>query len=60
MCSGTGKSQGKSQLSLEYGALGGAELNGGAEGFKQPIVGYNHVAVYSVILISSKQSKVAK
>lgn len=39
MCSGTGKSQGKSQLSLEYGALGGAELNGGAEGFKQTITG---------------------
>lgn len=39
MCSGTGRTQGKSQLSLEYGALGGAELNGGTEGFKQTITG---------------------
>lgn len=39
MCSGSGKSQGKSQLSLEYGALGGGELNGGAEGFKQTVTG---------------------
>ncbi|MDR0845580.1 MAG: CsgG/HfaB family protein [Tannerella sp.] len=39
MCSGSGKSQGKSQLSLEYGALGGAELNGGADGFKQTVTG---------------------
>lgn len=39
MCSGTGKSQGKSQLSMEYGALGGAQLNGGADGFKQTVTG---------------------
>lgn len=39
MASSTGKSQGKSQLSLEYGALGGGELNGGAEGFKQTVTG---------------------
>lgn len=39
MCSGTGKSKGKSQLSLEYGALGGGELNGGAEDFKQTVTG---------------------
>ena len=39
MCSSTGKAQGKSQLSMEYGALGGAELNGGAEGFKQTVTG---------------------
>lgn len=39
MCSGTGKAQGKAQLSMEYGALGGAQLNGGADGFKQTITG---------------------
>lgn len=39
MCSGSGKAKGKSQLSLEYGALGGGELNGGAEGFKQTVTG---------------------
>lgn len=39
MCSGSGKAQGKSQLSLEYGALGGGELNGGAEDFKQTVTG---------------------
>lgn len=39
MCSGTGKAQGKSQLALEYGALGGGELNGGAGDFKQTVTG---------------------
>lgn len=39
MSSGTGKAQGKSQLSMEYGALSGAELNGGADGFKQTVTG---------------------
>lgn len=39
MCSGNGKAQGKSQLSLEYGALSGGELNGGAEDFKQTVTG---------------------
>lgn len=39
MCSGSGKAQGKSQLALEYGALGGGELNGGAEDFKQTVTG---------------------
>ena len=39
MCSSNGKAQGKSQLSLEYGALGGGELNGGAEDFKQTVTG---------------------
>lgn len=39
MCSGSGQAKGKSQLSLEYGALGGGELNGGAEGFKQTVTG---------------------
>ena len=39
MTSGTGNAKGKSQLSLEYGALGGAEINGGADGFKQTMTG---------------------
>ena len=39
MCSSNGKAQGKSQLSLEYGVLGGGELNGGAEDFKQTVTG---------------------
>lgn len=39
MCSGNGKAQGKSQLSMERGALDGGELNGGAEDFKQTITG---------------------
>lgn len=39
MSSGTGHSQGKAQLSMEYGALSGAQLNGGAEGFKQTVTG---------------------
>ncbi len=39
MASGKGKAKGKSQLSMEYGALGGAKLNGGADGFKQTVTG---------------------
>lgn len=39
MASGNGKAKGKSQMSLEYGALGGAKLNDGAEGFKQTVTG---------------------
>jgi hypothetical protein len=39
MSSGTGKAKGKSQLAMEYGALGGGEINGGAQGFKQTITG---------------------
>ncbi len=39
MASGTGKAKGKSQVSMEYGALGGAKLNGGADGFKQTVTG---------------------
>lgn len=39
MSSGTGNAKGKSQVSFEYGALGGAELNGGVEGFKQTVTG---------------------
>ena len=37
--SGSGKAKGKSQLSMEYGALGGMKLNGGADGFKQTVTG---------------------
>ena len=39
MTSGEGNAKGKSQLRMEYGALGGGELNGGAEDFKQTITG---------------------
>lgn len=39
MTSGTGNAKGKSQLALEYGALGGGEINGGADGFKQTVTG---------------------
>ena len=39
MTSASGNSKGKSQLAMEYGALGGAELNGGADGFKQTVTG---------------------
>lgn len=37
--SGQGKAKGKTQVSMEYGALGGAKLNGGADGFKQTVTG---------------------
>lgn len=39
MTSGKGKAKGKSSVSLEYGALGGGEINGGVEEFKQSITG---------------------
>lgn len=39
MSSGKGEAKGKVQLGLEYGALGGGEINGGAEGFKQTVTG---------------------
>ena len=39
MCSGSGNAKGKVQMSLEYGALGGAEINGGVDGFKQTVTG---------------------
>jgi len=39
MCSGTGNAQGESQVELEGGALGGLQLNGGVEGFKQTVTG---------------------
>lgn len=39
MTSGKGKAKGKSSVLLEYGALGGGEVNGGVDGFKQSITG---------------------
>jgi len=39
MSSGNGEAKGKVQLGLEYGALGGGEINGGADGFKQTVTG---------------------
>jgi len=39
MCNGNGAAKGKTQLSMEYGALGGALINGGAGGFKQTVTG---------------------
>ncbi len=39
MTSAKGDARGKSQLSLEYGALGGGQLNGGAQDFKQTVTG---------------------
>ncbi len=39
MTSAKGDAKGKSQLSLEYGALGGGKLNGGAQDFKQTVTG---------------------
>lgn len=39
MCSGAGTAKGKVQLGLEYGALGGTQINGGIQGFKQTVTG---------------------
>ena len=39
MTNATGLAQGKSQLALESGALGGLIINGGAQGFKQTMTG---------------------
>lgn len=39
MTSGNGKAEGDSQIGMEYGALGGAKLNDGADGFKQTVTG---------------------
>ena len=49
MTSGTGNAKGKSQLSLEYGALGGAEINGGADGFKQTVTGKAIQQAFTII-----------
>ena len=39
MCNGNGAAKGKSQIGMEYGALGGTLINGGVGGFKQTITG---------------------
>ena len=39
MSSSDGEAKGKSQVAMEYGALGGGELNGGVEDFKQTVTG---------------------
>jgi curli biogenesis system outer membrane secretion channel CsgG len=39
LCSGTGTSEGEGQAELEGGALGGMQINGGVEGFKQTVTG---------------------
>lgn len=39
MTSGSGKAEGDVQIGMEYGALGGARLNDGADGFKQTVTG---------------------
>ncbi|MDR3245622.1 MAG: CsgG/HfaB family protein, partial [Prevotellaceae bacterium] len=49
MCNGVGSAKGKSQLSMEYGALGGAMINGGANGFKQTITGQAIQEAFSTI-----------
>lgn len=39
MTSGQGFAKGKAQVGMEYGALAGAKINNGAEGFKQTVTG---------------------
>lgn len=39
LCSGTGTSEGEGQTELEGGALGGMQINGGIEGFRQTVTG---------------------
>ncbi len=39
LCSGTGTSEGEGQAELEGGALGGMQINGGVEGFRQTVTG---------------------
>lgn len=48
MTSANGKAQGKSQLSFEYGALNGGQLNGGVDGFKQTVTGQ---AIHKAFLV---------
>lgn len=52
MCSGKGDAKGKNQISMESGALGGAQINGGAEGFKQTIAGK---AIQKAFMIIGKE-----
>lgn len=49
MCSGKGDAKGKNQVSMESGALGGAQINGGAEGFKQTVAGQAIQKAFMVI-----------
>ncbi len=49
MCNGTGISQGDSQLALEEGALGGLQVNGGVEGFRQTVTGKAIASAYRKI-----------
>ena len=39
MASGEGEAKGKSQVAMEYGALGGMQVNGGINGFKRTVTG---------------------
>ena len=39
MASGEGEAKGKSQVAMEYGALGGGQVNGGEDCFKQTVTG---------------------
>lgn len=54
MCTGTGNSQGDSQLELEEGALGGLQINGGVDGFKQTVTGRAVALAYRKIGSSLK------
>lgn len=49
MCSASGNATGRGQVSLEAGALGGMQVNGGAEGFKQTVTGQAMEKAFSVI-----------
>jgi hypothetical protein len=54
MCTGTGNAQGDSQLELEEGALGGLQINGGVDGFKQTVTGKAVAMAYRKIGIGLK------
>src|SRR5574344_691970 len=49
MCSASGNATGRGQVSLEAGALGGMQVNGGAEGFKQTVTGQAMEKAFAVI-----------
>jgi len=54
MCTSTGNAQGDSQLELEEGALGGLQINGGVDGFKQTVTGKAVAMAYRKIGSSLK------
>jgi len=54
MCTSTGNAQGDSQLELEEGALGGMQINGGVDGFKQTVTGKAVAMAYRKIGSSLK------